>query len=150
MPLTRAKVIASMRKAFRTGVSASKFLSDMKVQGLSYRRTDMLADWRSVNELEKKEGVLRFVRKDYFPAKASIADVEWNLSQEFMYKVKVQSRLRPDDPITDRFVNIMSDSPLTPRQVESQVEQRWGEWEKYSPEEIEALQVWTAVHKVME
>jgi len=150
MPLARAKVIALMRGAFRKGVSASKFMSDMKSKGLSYRRTEMLGDWRSVNEIEKKEGLFRFVRKDYYPAKTAIAEVEWRLSQEFMYKVKVESRLRPDEPITDRFVNIMSDKSLTPRQVIAQVEQRWVEWEKYAPEEIEALQVWTAVHKVME
>lgn len=150
MPLLRATVIAKMRGAFRTGVSASRFLADMKAAGLSYRRTDMLADWRSVNEVEKKEGSLRFVRKDYFPAKAAMAQVEWSLSKEYMYKVKTESRLRPDEPLATRFVNIMSDTPLTPRQLEAQVEERWGEWEKYAVEELVGLQVWSAVQRVME
>lgn len=150
MGLKRARVIASMRKAFREGVSASRFITDMKVAGLSYRRTDMLSDWRSVNELERKEGALRYVRKDYYPARQALAQVEWKLSQEFMYKVKVFSRTAPDEPLQERFVNIMSDAPMTPREIEAQIAESWGEWERYAAEELVSLQVWSAVHKVME
>ena len=148
MTIERSQTLQLMRKAFRTGQSASTFIQDMKVKGLSYRRATMLSDWRSVNEIEKKEGAFRYVRKDYYPAKQSLAEVEWKLSQEFMYKVKVQSRLSPDVPITERFVNIMSDVPLTPRQVEEQIEAKWFEWEKYAPEELVGLQAWSAIHKV--
>ncbi|GAH56389.1 unnamed protein product [marine sediment metagenome] len=148
MAEVRSQALLLMRKAFRKGQSASSFIQGMKAKGLSYRRTVMLSDWRSVNELERKEGAFRYVRKDYYPSKQSLAEVEWKLSQEFMYKVKVQSRLRPDEPITDRFVNIMSDIPMTPRQVQEQVESKWAEWEKYAPEELVDLQVWSAVHKV--
>lgn len=148
MALKRATVITKMRSAFREGVSASRFLADMREAGLSYRRSDMLADWRSVNELERKEGALRFVRKGYYPTEKSIAQVEWEISREYMYKVRTESRLRPDEPIAVRFVNIMSDTPLTPAELEAQVEERWGEWEKYQAEELVSLQVWSAVHKV--
>lgn len=149
MPTPRYQVIAKMREAFRGGISVSKFLADMKAQGLSYRRTDMLSDWRTVNEIEKKGGALRFVRKDYYPAKAAMAEIEWALSKEYMYKVKTESRLRPDAPITTRFVNIMSDTPMTPSMLESEVESQWGEWERYGAEELTGLQVWSAVHRVM-
>lgn len=144
----RSQILHLMRKAFRTGQSATSFIQDMKAKGLSYRRATMLGDWRSVNELEKKEGAFRFVRKDYYPSKQSLAEVEWKLSQEFMYKVKVQSRISPAEPIAERFVNIMSDIPLTPSQVQEQVESKWFEWEKYAPEELVELQVWSAVHRV--
>jgi len=139
-----------MRGAFRRGQSASAFISDMREKGLTYRRTDMLADWRSMNELERKEGAFRFVRKDYYPTKVVIAEVEWKLSQEYMYKVKVQSRLRPDEPITERFINIMSDIPMTPTMVEQSLTEKWSEWEQYTAETIEELTVWSAVHKVIE
>ncbi len=149
MGIVRAEVIAKMRGAFRKGVSASRFLTDMKAVGLSYRRTDMLADWRSVNQLERKEGAVRFVRKDRFPTAKSMAQVEWGLSKEFMYKVKVQSVIKAGEPITERFVNIMSDIPLTPTMIEAEVEEAWSQWERYAVEEIVGLQVWSAVRKVM-
>lgn len=150
MAIERAIVIAKMRGAFRSGLSASKFLSNMKAQGLSYRRTDMLGDWRSVNEIEKKEGLLRFVRKDFHPTEKTIASVDWATSKEYMYKVKTLSRIKPGDPLTERFVNIMSDIPMTPAQLEAQVEERWGEWEKYAAEELVGVQAWSAVRQVME
>lgn len=150
MPVKRAEVIARMRKAFRTGLSASAFFTKMREAGLTYRRTDMLSDWRSVNELERKEGAARFIRKDRFPTEKTIAAVGWAISKEYMYKVKVQSVIRIGEPITERFVNIMSDVPMTPAMIEAEVMERWGEWERYAAEEITALQTWSAVRKVME
>lgn len=150
MGIERAEVIARMRGAFRQGLSASRFLKDMTAKGLSYRRTDMLADWRSVNELEVKEGLARFIRKDRFPTAKTMAAVTWATSKEFMYKVKVQSVVRLGEPMTERFVNILSDVPMTPAMIEAQVQQQWLEWEKYAAEEITGLQLWTAVRQVME
>jgi len=149
MAVKRATVIGLMRGAFRRGQSASRFVADMKAKGLSYRRTDMLADWRSVNELERKAGAMRAVRRDYFPASKAIAEVEWEMSEEWMYKVKVQSRLSPGEPIQDRFVNILSDHPMTPAMVEQAVTEKWSEWEDYTAEAIEKIVVWTAVHKTI-
>ncbi len=150
MGIIRAETIARMRGAFREGLSASRFITDMKAIGLTYRRAEMLADWRTINELEKKEGVIRYIRKDRYPTEKSIAAVTWETSKEYMYKVRVHSQLSPDQPILDRFVNIMSDVPMTPTMVESEVMAQWQQWEKYSREEVVGLQVWSAVHKVME
>lgn len=150
MGIVRAEVIAKMRGAFRKGKSASRFLADMKTAGLSYRRTDMMADWRSVNQLEVKEGLARFVRKDRYPTEKTMAAVSWATSKEYMYKVKVQSVIRAGEPITERFVNIMSDVPMTPAMIEAEVEERWQEWEKYKAEEITQLQLWSAVRQVIE
>lgn len=150
MAIERATVIGLMRGAFRRGESAARFIRDMKVRGLSYRHTDMRADWRSVNELETKKDLMQYVRKDYYPSKAVTAQVTWDLSQEYMYVVKVKSRREPGVPITERNVNITSDVPMTPRMVEQAVVQKWSEWEEYGAEPIEEIIPWAAVHKVME
>lgn len=150
MGILRAEVIARMRSAFREGLSATRFIKDMRELGLSYRRSDMLADWRSVNELEVKEGLARYIRKDRYPTTKTMAAVTWQTSKEFMYKVKVQSVVQVGAPITERFVNIMSDVPMTPAMIEAEVEERWAEWEKYEAETITQLQTWSAVRKVME
>jgi len=110
----------------------------------------MLSDWRSVNQLETKKGLMRFVRKDRYPSKMAIAEVDWMLSKEYMYKVKVQSRLRPDEPITERFVNLMSDEPLTGAMIEQGVIEKWAEWEDYTAEAIEKIIPFTAVHRTVE
>jgi len=150
MPIERAIVIAKMRGAAKLGQSASSFIVDMKSQGLSYRRTDMLADWRNVNELESKKELFRYVRKDRRPTRRVIAEVDWKLSAEFMYSVKVRSRISPDEPIKERFVNIMQDKPLTPAEVE---ELAWRVIQEQSPKQIQqvvGVTAWTAVERVLQ
>ncbi len=150
MSIVRSQAIAFMRKAFRTGQSVSDFRQDMRAKGLSYRWTTMLSDWRSVNQLEAKKGLMRFVRKDRYPSKVAIAEVDWMLSQEYMYTVKVQSRLRPDEPMTERFVNLMSDEPMTGTMIEQGVTEKWAVWEDYTAEAIEKIIPWSAVHRTIE
>ena len=150
MGIDRAEVIARMRGALQSGLTATRFIKDMKAKGLSYRRTQMLSDWRSVNQLETKKELFRYVRKDYLPSPRVMAAVSWQLSQEFMYKVRVQSRLSPGEPLTERFVNIMSDVPLTPGGVELAVIEEWAKWEKYQKEALETITPVTAIRRVPE
>lgn len=147
MGIVRAETIARMRKAFREGVSASRFIADMKAIGLSYRRTDMFADYRSIAQLERKEGAGRFVRKDYYPTEKSMATVEWKMSKEYMYKVKSQRRLYPDAPITERFVNITSDVPMTRAMVEQEAWERSFSQSPLLPGEERVFIMWTPIHR---
>jgi len=146
----RSAVILRAKIAFKQGLSASKFLDDMKARGLSYRRTDMLSDWRSVNELERKADAFKYVRKDRMPTARVIAQVDWALSREYMYKIKILSRTRPGEPITERFVNIMQDRPRTPGEIEALA---WSLIQKQSPKlqaQVVAITPWTVLQKVIE
>lgn len=148
MAIKRAQVIRLMAGAFRRGQSATSFLRDMKERGLSYRRTDMLSDWRSENQLETKKGLLQYVRKDYYPTVRVMAEQTYKLSHEYMYVIKVHSRLTPDAPITERMVNIMTDTPHTPEEIEQLA---WDMIKEQSPKEvskIEYITPWTAVHRI--
>lgn len=150
MGIVRAETIARMRGAIEKGISASRFIRDMREIGLGYRRADMLADYRSETEAKEKDGLLRFVRKDRYPAERTIAAVDWAVSKEYMYKAKVQTILRPGEPITERFVNVMSDIPMTPAMIEAEVEERWGDWPVSGQTPIVTITPWSAVRKVME
>ncbi|KKN16536.1 hypothetical protein LCGC14_0974870 [marine sediment metagenome] len=123
--IKRASVIPRMRAALSAGKSASSFISDMRKRGLSYRRSTMLSDWRSVGNIEKKTGLLKFVRKGFQPSPALYADVTWQLSKEYLYKLKIHTKLRPGDPPDGWFVNIVSDRPLTPGEWEQTIEEDW-------------------------
>jgi len=79
-----------------------------------------------------------------------IAQVDWSLSREYMYKVKIQSRTRPGEPITDRFVNIMQDRPRTPGEIEALA---WSLIQQQSPKlqaQVVAITPWTVLQKVVE
>jgi len=146
--LRRAIAIKLIPSAFRSGLSAGSFINQLRIKGLTYRRTEMLADWRTVNEIEAKKDVLKYIRKDRLPSVRSMADVEWAYEKEYIYKANTWSRIHPDDPLTERMVTFQSDTPLTPRQVEEQIATKWSAWERYIPEKVERIQTVSAYHRV--
>lgn len=150
MSVIRAEVIARMKGAFESGLSASRFITNMRNAGLGYRRTDMLSDWREQSDIKVKDGLLKFVRKDRYPTGVVIASIKKDVKWEVMYKVKVHSVVRIGEPITERFVNITSDVPMTPAMIEAEVLERWGEWENYEAETLTGLQVWSAYKRATE
>lgn len=144
----RSEFIARARKAVREGWSQSRMLTEARSLGISFRRTDMISDWHAVSGTEKKAGLLRYVRKGYVPSQRVIADVPWQLSKEFMYKVAVRSRTAPGEPLTERMVNIMQDIPLTPAEIEALA---WEMIQAQSPAQVaqvEQIIPWTVVRRV--
>ena len=101
----------------------------------------------SVNELERKADAYKYVRKDRMPTARVIAQVDWELSSEYMYKVKIQSRLRPGEPLTERFVNIMQDRPMTPGEIEGIVWQLIGEQSPKLASQVVAVTPWTVLQR---
>lgn len=148
MPVERSVVLLRMKKAQALGQSASAFIRKMDTEGLSYRRTTMLSDWRNVGNIEKKEGAYRYIRKDYRPTQAIAQVKDWKLSREFMHKAQVAQRLRPGEPITTRFINVMADKPLTPRELEQAVLENLPDYKDSIPGIVERVVPWTLIQRV--
>ena len=149
MPIERSVVIMKMKQAFAEGLSASAFIKEMQAEGLGYRRTTMLADWRSELSIEGKKGLLRYVRKDRVPT-AAVQAKDWReMSAEFMYKVRVLSRTRPTEPIESNFVNIMQDRPLTPAEIEGLTWELIGEQSPNKISEVVGVTAWSAIQRVV-
>jgi len=146
--LRRAIALKLIPSAFKGGLSASSFINQLRIKGLTYRRTTMLADWRTVNEIEAKKDAIKYIRKDRLPSVRSMADVEWAYDKEYIYKANTWSRIHPDEPLTERMVTFTSDIPLTPRQVEEQIATKWSAWERYIPEKVERIQTVSAYHRI--
>lgn len=150
MGIVRAEVIARMRKAIAEGLSASRFIRDMRAEGLSYRRTTMLSDWREVGNIKKKEGAAKFIRKGYIPADKTIELRAWEMSAEYMYKLRSTRIAYPGAPPEIRFVNLMSDRPLTVAEIETEAWSR--SFDQSPPTEAEERKflVETAIHRIYE
>ncbi len=57
MGIDRSETIARMRVAFKAGLSQGQFFrQEKRAARPTYRRTTMLADWRSEFNLKEKEG----------------------------------------------------------------------------------------------
>lgn len=144
----RSEFIARAGKAVKAGWSQARFLREASRREITFRRTDMISQWHAVAETQKKAGLYRYVRKDYVPSAAVMAEVPWKLSREFMYKVAVRARTAPGEPITERFVNIMQDRPMTPAEIERLA---WGMMMAQSPAQavlVERITPWTVIRRV--
>ncbi len=151
MGIDRSETIARMRIAFKSGLSQSQFFKQEKETGRpTYRRTTMLADWRSEFNIKEKEGLMRYVRRDRFPSKKAMAVVSYEMSKEFMYKVRTRSIIKAGEPMVEKFINIMTDNPMTVEMLESEIRNRWGELQESVPGELMELQVWSAVRRTIE
>jgi hypothetical protein len=139
-----------MRGAFREGLSASRFIRDMREAGLSYRRGDMYADWRNISKAEEKKDLMQYVRSDRYPTEKIIATTTYDLDKEFMYTVNVKSRIRPDEPVTEHLASIQWDVPLTPAMVIEHVLEERAKEEKYKGEVVVGIVPLTVYRRVEE
>lgn len=146
--LRRSTAILRMPQAIVQGMSATGFLRKLQAIGIGYQKQRFLADWRSVAGIEKKKDAFKFVRRDRRPPMSAIADVEWELEKEYMYKVRVFTRTSPDEAMKERFVNIPSDRPLSPEEQEAEVARRWEDDWKYQDETLERSQAVAGYRRV--
>lgn len=136
MSIKRAAAIPYMRRAVAKGQSRASFLRELSAKGLTYRKTTMLADWRSEANVEAKKGLMKYVRKDRIPTKAIIAEVAYKLPKEYMYVVNIYSQKHPDEPIVMSEKVIHYDELLTPERVEAVT---YEQIKKQSPKKIEEI-----------
>ena len=144
----RAEFIARARIAIRKGVGQAEFLRQAKAGGFSLRRQRMQGEWRNITGLEEKKDRFRYVRKDRMPTAAVISQVDWNLSQEYMYVLKMKTQARPGATIFEQNINVMADRPLTPGEVELLA---WEMVSEQPPEKygrVIALIPWAAVQRI--
>jgi len=146
--LRRPIAILKIPDAIARGLSPTAWIKELTSLGLSYRRANMLADFRSVAGTEARKGLLKYVRKDYIPNIRTMANVTWDMSREYMYKLNVWTQTRPGEVLVERQVNIMTNKAMTIGQVEQELYTKWGTWEKYEPEQIQKMEVIGAWHKV--
>lgn len=146
--LRRATAILKMPDAMARGLTVSAFIKELRAEGLTYMRQLMLSDWHNVAGTEARKDKYKYIRKDYKISPKLLADVDWEMSKEYMYKLKVWTRTHEGEPLQERIVNIVHDDLLTPRQIQEELYGRWSEWERYQPEAIERTELIGAWHRV--
>lgn len=122
MPLAiRGLITNFFRASAERGWSVSRALSEAQLLGLkTYRRTEMLRDYRSIASIPLKRDPLIYTPKKYQPGEALYTAAPYKQVRSYRYEV----RMRFYDPITGRFkvqyTNVESDDPMTIQQVEDQ------------------------------
>lgn len=110
---------AFLRSAAELGLGANEAFRQMGEGGLSsYRRQDMLADYRQFLGIPAKADRLKNVRLDYRPSQGLFTDVTGYQRSLYRYQVNVETH----NPVTGKSftmsTNVASDTQLTRRQIE--------------------------------
>lgn len=147
MAINRAIAMAKMWAAARKGQTATSFIREIRKAGLGYATQAMYKDYRSVAKTISMEGALGKLRPEQRPAGKTMAEVEWQLSQEYMYKVKVKVKEKGRKEPVERYANILSNLRLTMEQLQQEVYLRWQALEKYAGETLLEIVPFTAYHR---
>lgn len=78
-----------IRSSVRLGMTAADTIRALETAGLTYRRTQMLADFREWAQVPAKADVIRYVRHDYRPSTGLYVETTGKQLRAFRYQVGV-------------------------------------------------------------
>jgi len=106
----------------RLGMTTTAGLSLLRSEGMGYRRTDFLSDWREFGGLERKRDPLRAIPKKLRPTEATIERTEYEQKKKFNYDYKIKGY----DVITgediETWVTVASDDLISMAEAEAKAE----------------------------
>jgi len=108
---------AFIRSGVSKGLSASATIRSLRHAGLTYRRSDMLRDYREWAQVPAKANVIRYVRRDYRPSQAMYVATTGKQTATYRYQV-TGNIYNPVSRDTVKFTtNVVSDRQLTPQEI---------------------------------
>ena len=106
----------------RAGMSATAGLNLLRSEGMGYRRTDFLSDFRDFAGVAMKRDPLRAIPKKYRPTEATIQRVDFQQTKKFYYNYKVEGYNIITQQDTESWITVASDDILTMDEAEAEAE----------------------------
>jgi len=113
------RFIPEMLKA---GMSATAGLKLLRSEGMGYRRTDFLKDFRDFSGLAMKRDPLRAISKKYRPTEATIQRVDLKQKKKFYYNYKIEGVNLYTNKMEETWITVASDDILTMEEAEAEAE----------------------------
>jgi len=88
--VTRALAQPFMESLIAKGYSRGQVFDVLDKAGITFRRTDFLADYRWMAGLPEQAYRLKYVPKKYAPPSAFIQQMPWDLSEDYMVRFTVK------------------------------------------------------------
>lgn len=148
MPFSGRAFRGLMFRAIGQGFSFNSFYRSTRERGISYRRTDMLQDWRDVvNEVVGMK-LLKGVASDVIPPHTDLVESKIHYSSPFVYKARVDVTVKETGIQTERFVTVLSEKALTLGEVEEQINRKWPGYEYGRSERLTHIETTAALHYI--
>lgn len=106
----------------RLGMTTSAGLNLLRGEGMGYRRTDFLSDWREFAGTERKRDPLRAIPKKYRPTESTIQRTDFKQVKKFNYHYKIEGYDLITQEDTETFITVASDDILTMAEAEEEAE----------------------------
>jgi hypothetical protein len=106
----------------RLGMTTTAGLNLLRGEGMGYRRTDFLADWRQFAGTERKRDPLRAIPKGYRPTEATIERTDYKQRKKFNYSYKVEGYDIITQADTETWITVASDDILTMEEAEEEAQ----------------------------
>ena len=113
------RFIPEMLKA---GMSATAGLNLLRSEGMGYRKTDFLKDFRDFSGLAMKCDPLRAIPKKYRPTEATIQRVDIKQTRKFYYDYKLEGYDIITQEKTESWITVATDNILTMEEAEAEAE----------------------------
>ena len=107
-----------LHSAASRGLTGDALQAALASEGLGYRRTTMLADYRLVKELPAAAEPLRSIRRDRQPDPSRFPAALTRLLREYSYVVRVSGSDARTGQAGSRYVTVSSSALLTLAEVE--------------------------------
>jgi len=124
MPISSMRGLARqfIPEMLRIGMSATAGLNLLREEGMGYRRTDFLSDFRDFAGVAMKRDPLRAIPKKYRPTEATIQRVDIKQTKKFYYSYKVEGYNIITQQDTESWITVASDDILTMDEAEAEAE----------------------------
>lgn len=104
------------------GMTTTAGLNLLRSEGMGYRRTDFLSDWREAAGTERKRDPLRAIPKSYRPTESTIQRTDYEQVHKFNYDYKIEGYDIITGEDTETFITVASDDILTMAEAEAEAE----------------------------
>jgi len=106
----------------RLGMTTTAGLDLLRSEGMGYRRTEFLSDWREAAGIERKRDPLRAIPKKYRPTESTIQRTDYEQRAKFNYNYKIEGYDIITGSDTETFITVASDDIMTMEEAEAEAE----------------------------
>lgn len=146
MSTERGILRSLMYRALDAAYSFNAFYRSAQEKGISYRRSDMLADWKSIQSELSNRAALRSLSAGDIPEHTRVGVSPFKYTEPFIYKARVEYQVSAEAQLTEQFVTVLSSKALTMGGAVGQVLEKWPGFSYGRAERIHTVEIVAAMY----
>ena len=147
MATVRETLHSLMYQAVRLGSSFNSFVRSARSHGIPVSRTKALSEWHDVQFEYKSWQRYRTLSSGDVPEATEISALKFTQPGRFYYRLRTEAEPFKGGPIVERFVTVVSDTPMTMGEIEGQLRRKWHGYDYGKEERLREMELVAAQHR---